>query len=720
MSLRNPPKNRLLLFCLVMMLGVFLLIGCSGKDGAKGDTGATGATGAQGEPGPVTTTNESCAVCHSAGKIADIAVAHPDPTAADVTVSNITLTNTGGVAEVSFHVATDSGAVTDLTMDNLRFYLADLVPAKRATTSWGTWDSPYFERWAYERNGTDRSGNPYLYGTFDDADATNGNYTYTFLTGFGSTEAMAEAPDYNVGDTQRLMITVSGEAGVTNNSVGFLDFTVPTDGNTAVAMDSQRLFVTADACKKCHGPQFDEAAHASTYLDTRGCVICHSPLGHYGTEMQADDAYLPVLIHQIHAAIDNPAFEEEVYKLGFGGVTYPQDIKDCVVCHTDSGLNLGTGNEIDNWKEHPTMEICGSCHTDINFATGANHDGGVQTDNTQCNACHLNGTSFSKSVTQAHDTTPTGAIKSEFNVSIAISNPANGSYFVAGETPMVTVTMTPADGGANVDYTAAQGETGSRDGILSEANLYVYGPRAKAVPVLTLGSTTDPAFDAETDTATQSHALFVGSDAQVKTDSSGFKYQLLAIPTDMKPGTYMIRVEAADYGAVAADDWVTTSGNLITFQVGTATVEDKVAGDSCVNCHGATHMHQTGTHAHNVPFDTDYCLACHDQSGNYAIPIANRVHAVHSGNSDGDIYTIQGGSRDWSDVTYPQDIARCVTCHTSGDTTYKTLPFMMPCAGCHVGDGGVQIQEEYPYIGGPDVIDHMIQNGGPYVPASES
>ena len=96
-----------------------------------------------------------------------------------------------------------------------------------------------------------------------------------------------------------------------------------------------------------------------------------------------------------------------------------------------------------------------------------------------------------------------------------------------------------------------------------------------------------------------------------------------------------------------------------------------MAGDACIDCHG------TGTapfhdERHAVVFDTDQCLACHDQSGNTAIPIADRVHAVHSANSAGDLYNIEGGtSRDWSDITYPQNIAtltspRCVGCHNSG------------------------------------------------------
>ncbi|MGB8335646.1 MAG: hypothetical protein WCE56_14220 [Desulfobacterales bacterium] len=726
-------KGRQALFCAAMMLGAILLFGCSdsGGSGPPGPAGPAGPTGPS--IPPTATTSETCSVCHSEGKIADIAVAHPDPTAQDVTLSNIILTNTGGIPVVSFHAAkADGEPVKDLTFSDVRFYIADLVPADTTTTMWGTWSSPYFERWAAETSSTAGA-------TFNTTNADAGNYTYTFATGFE--DAPVEAPEYDPTDTQRLVITVSGHNdsngnALTNNTVGFLDFVVPAVGAAATPLDSQRLFVTADACKKCHSPLFQQAAHADRYLDTRTCVICHSPIGHYGTLMQTDTAYLSVFIHKIHAAIDIPKFEEENRGLGFGAVTYPQEIADCVTCHSNpSNLNLGTGNEIDHWKTHPTAEICGSCHTNVDFATGANHEGGPQTDNRGCIYCHpatghLN-PAAGASVTEAHDTAPNAVLHPtpenipEFKVNLGITKPINGSYYTAGEAPQVRVTLTDYATGLAVPsaaYTTPQGDAGVTGGGLNVASVYVYGPRARSVPVLATGTVTDTAFDSATDTPTQEHDLFVGgADPLVTTDGGGFGYQLLKIPADMKAGTYMVRVRIGDYGRISDSNYRIESIAFQNIQIGTATVEDKVAGDACIDCHG------TGTAPfhdarHAVVFDTDQCLACHDQSGNFAIPIANRVHAVHSANPEGDIYVINGGSissRDWSDITYPQNIQspvtghiaddglpRCVGCHTSGDVTYKTLPYMMPCVGCHA-NGANTINNM------PD-IDHMRQNGGPF------
>jgi OmcA/MtrC family decaheme c-type cytochrome len=731
-------KHRYALFFTVMILGALLLIGCGGS----GDTGASGPPGPTGPTGPttpVTTTGETCNVCHGAGKIADIAVAHPDPTGKDVTLSNMTLTNTGGNAVVSFHAATASGPVTDLILDDFIFMIADLVPANTPTATWGTWDTPYFERWAYERTGVDTRNNntPYPHGTFDATDAANGNYTYSFVTGFGSADAIAAAPEYNAADTQRLAIIVSGHNdangnAVTNNTVGFLDFVVPAGGASAVPLDSQRQFVTADACKKCHSPLFQQAHHADMYLDTRTCDICHSPIGTYGTIMQTNHAYLPVLIHQIHDAVANPAFSTSIRGLGFDSVTYPQsftktggtaEIPDCVSCHSNpNNLNLGTGDEIDHWKTHPTAEVCGSCHVTLNFTTGDNHPGGPQT-NDVCYVCHpASGTGFGMSVATAHDTTPTDFNVPEFDVTLSITPPANGTYYVADEAPEIHVTLTNHSDGSAVDpsiYTTPQDAAGHSGGGLNVASLYVYGPRAKSVPVLATGTVTDPKFDSATDTPTQEHLLFAnGTDPQVTTDITGFNYQLLPIPAGMTAGTYMVRVRINDYGRVGTGNYHIDSTAFTNIQIGTATVEDKVAGNACIDCHG-TRTAPFHDERHAVVFDTDQCLACHDQSGNFATPIANRVHAVHSANSAGDIFNITGGTLDWSDITYPQNIQstvtghavddgnpRCVGCHTSGDVTYKTLPYMMPCVGCHT--------DAVNPINNMTDIDHMRQNGGPF------
>ena len=623
----------------------------------------------------------------------------------DVTVTSISVAaDADGFPVVSFHVDAGGADYTALKAGDVRLYMADLVPAGTAAVDpaapedplkdLGTFPSPYYERWAYERstagNGSITSQTAFT--SFDATDAANGNYQVTMSTGFGSAEALVLAPELDpTTHPQRLFMRVGGktlaDGSVTNNTVGILDFMVPANGATATetlgdAFQYQKAYVTIGACKKCHGPKMANAAHANGYLDTRACVICHSPIGVYGYEMQPDSAYLTVFLHKIHSGIAIPQFDAARFpEIANGEVTFPQP-GNCVVCHSDpDGLAAGSAAMLDNWKDHATVEACGSCHTEDDYVTGINPD--------------------AASVVESHDPTAAAGYDPaadpnapEFDVTMSITPPDNGPYYVEGETPVITVTLKNHATGVNfTNYTTAKDAAGVSGGGLSTAILYVYGPRNGAAPVLTLNASAD-----------QGENLFLPStDLNVLTDATGFHYQLQAIPAGMTAGTYMASVQMADYGGLSDTDYKTTSvGDVLYFQVGTADLTPNVAGDACYNCHGETHMHQAGSHAHNVPFNTDYCNACHDTTGIHGVPIANRAHAVHSANPKGDLYNYVGGvytlnaTRDWETI-FPRTDGDCSACHVSGNTSYRTNIYGVPCLGCHGDNNGVN--------------DHMAQMG---------
>jgi len=678
----------------MLLLALFpvLLAGCSSSDGAN-NTNTTGGASA---------------------------IASATPAGAEMTVSNIALVNVGGKAQVTFDVATDAGPVTDLSFDSIRMYLADLVPAGTATAYLpkGTWDSDYFERWGYESTSSSTPEGAFV-------NNGDGSYVYTFATAFGSAAALAEAPEYDPTHQQRLLIRISGTAGVTANTVGIMDITaVPAAGQTAteVAAADQRVYASIDGCKKCHGAHMEKAAHANGYLDTRACVVCHSPLGHYGDEMQADNAYFSVLIHKIHSALDLPAFNTRILGNGYVDVTYPQEIKKCDVCHN------GVSTQIDNWKSHPTMEICDSCHTTTVYdgttsfvgLDGVTKTHDAQTDNTGCITCHpASGAGAGGNNEAVHDTTPTGVNVPEYDVTLDLTAPANGTDYETGETPVVTVTLADhATATPFANYTANQDTTGDIDGNLAVASLYIYGPRNEAIPVLATDTVSDPAatFDNITTFATQAHSLFLADsggvanpDAQVITDATGFKYQMIDDFANLEPGTYMVRVRIGDYGRVGTGNYQIESLAFTTFQVGTTTVEPKVSGDGCLNCHG------TGTapfhdERHAVVFDVDQCLSCHDKSANHADYIGNRVHSVHGATATGDL-----NDRDWTHVTFPQSANNCTICHTNpaAPTPVWRQPDMLVCGGCH---GALPNADPAAYT--TDIsaelaaAQHMVQNGG--------
>jgi OmcA/MtrC family decaheme c-type cytochrome len=570
---------------------------------------------------------------------------------------------------------------------------------------------------------------------------TTGEYSYTFAddgvtgrheyAGGGIAAAMA-----NPNNTLRATLVINCAVEVNGSDYttvkpvnGSYDFSTGDPGTELT--DSGAEIVSSAACFTCHGPTLagvndsglDQETDHGRYTEVKTCTQCHA-LNSYVSNQNAD---LAPFIHSIHSGQPSQANGGGTYQSGhdfagaegqFGPVGYPNNLWNCAKCHADgTAVDKATADgeagpvaaEADLAYSNPTRRACGGCHADVNFETGENHGpggiGGPRTDDTQCTACHTPSgpiTGIVYPVKTVHDVGPTGPDpknQSEFTVDISMDPPANGTDYEAGETPVITVTLTPRDGGPAVNYTAAQDTIkGTRDGNLNVANLFVYGPRSHAVPVLTTCSATDDNFinkvaatcGANATTPTQGHNLFVGStvnsvaDAQVKTDATGFKYQLMDDIDKLPPGTYMVRVEAADYGGVSNDDYVTSSSALITFQVGTADEEPKVSGNGCLNCHGDTIMHLEGSHAHHAPFDTDYCLACHDYSGNHGDYIGNRVHAVHHETFSGD--AIEG--RVWTEVSFPQEANNCSICHTNSAAVVPVWRSTEPlaCGGCHGTD----------------------------------
>src|SRR4029078_4304144 len=87
----------------------------------------------------------------------------------------------------------------------------------------------------------------------------------------------------------------------------------------------------------------------------------------------------------------------------FSSTTYPQDIRNCDNCHV--GTNPAAApTQSTVYLTNPSRDACGSCHDDINWASGANHPGGAQADDSACASCHVpdSGAEFDASIKGAH------------------------------------------------------------------------------------------------------------------------------------------------------------------------------------------------------------------------------------------------------------------------------------------------------------------------------
>jgi len=476
--------------------------------------------------------------------------------------------------------------------------------------------------------------------------------------------------------------------------------------------------VTTEACESCHGDRIGNVGQGGGYTKVKTCNNCHNV--NYMASRNGGEGDLAFMIHRIH---DAGSFDQLEGGIDFSHVTFPQHIYTCSKCHTADAPNANLSELV------PTRTNCGSCHDEIDFTetdstSPSYHPGGSMPDDSECSICHGPAGSFVDSGV-VHNPDPKPENVPEYAVTIDMTDPANGTHYVAGETPLVTVTLA---GENPVDYDADQDAEGDTDGVLSEAELFVYGPRSNAVPVLTSNSTTDPAWDPLTSPIQGLDLLLTGgvsTDPQVATDATGYKYQLMDNIGDLVPGTYMVRFEGLDYGtpgAPSVPEYWTASSAVITFQVGTAEEEAKVSGDACTNCHGDTIMHLEGAHPHHQSFDTDGCLGCHDLSDNYAEYIGNRVHAVHSASATGDTR-----NRDWTHVTFPRPANNCRTCHTNPateDTGFVPVwrdPNEVACGGCHGTDRLADPADYDPDLASKIIREasaaaHMAEMGGTFEP----
>ena len=96
-----------------------------------------------------------------------------------------------------------------------------------------------------------------------------------------------------------------------------------------------------------------------------------------GAEVNSVD--FKVMIHKIHAgaSLDNDygiyGFRNSLHD--YSNVNFTAGLDDCTICHT------GEGEDVANWSGVPTIEACGSCHDDVDFVAGTNHEGGAFDDN---------------------------------------------------------------------------------------------------------------------------------------------------------------------------------------------------------------------------------------------------------------------------------------------------------------------------------------------------
>jgi OmcA/MtrC family decaheme c-type cytochrome len=469
-----------------------------------------------------------------------------------------------------------------------------------------------------------------------------------------------------------------------------------------------RDVIRTPSCDRCHDQL---SAHGGSRRGIEMCVLCHTP---QTTDPDTGNTLnLPVMIHKIHMGSGLPSVQAgKPYQIiGFQGavhdwstVVLPSDPRRCEVCHDQkSGATQATA-----YLTMPTRVACGSCHDDVNFATGANHAGGPQFNDDQCANCHIpqGELDFDASIKGAH-LVPTDSTNLKGLV-FQIVKVENG---LAGQKPIVTFTLKD-NSGAAVPL-----------GSLNNLSFVMAGP-ASDYGYTSFGSdVTTPGYVSESATTTAQ----CGADG---TCTYAFNH---AVPADAH-GTFAIgmegrRTEILLPGTVTEMDVQYGGNNKVTyFSVDGSPVQARrqiVAIGNCNQCHVDLSAHGDNRN------DVEMCILCHNPSNTDAAQRPNAtdpaertkpnqginfnllIHRIHTGENlkvAGKSYTVigrNGSVNDFTEVRFPPmspqggpgDTRNCAMCHTNSSQTtsggFKDIldpqgfinpvkPNSSACIGCHV------------------------------------
>lgn len=476
--------------------------------------------------------------------------------------------------QVSFAVKDDKGnpivglgAKSGDNLTYLRFTIAKLVPgADGAPSKWVSYivvaspTSTSAQRPNVERTGTL-------------VDNKNGTYTYTFANDITKVKDQVAAMTMSganvaadLGDltyvptlTHRIAIQLSG--GGMNTANGFYDF-VPQSGAVVAKTEAdgtkQRQVVSIDNCNECHGKL---ALHGGGRIDTQFCVLCHTDQRRFGqtnitssgnppafptlNEKQVTDPetgfvrYLysknttttsssyhpdgtdptyvadgetigdfPRMVHKIHMGADltkqNYNYANLVFNLKHFSML-EEGQRMCTKCHDNA-----KAAQADNWKNVPSRLACGACHDKVNFATGSNHVGGIQTSDKVCALCHAGDAIAiyhrTDNVTTHNPVAKEGLVNFKYEISSAKVETNNDVTVVfkitADGTPLTTLTPTGFTGGpgfllawavpqdniaAPADFNNTTNTKGDASSV-SFANSTITGPDANGYFTATIAS----------------------------------------------------------------------------------------------------------------------------------------------------------------------------------------------------------------------------------------
>ena len=341
--------------------------------------------------------------------------------------SGIPAVTVAGAPVVNFTVFSDGAVKQGLKLIDMSFAISKLIPGTNGNPNrWQSYVSRIETTTGSNNVGSGPGGTPVLAQALQastdpkpagQADQLvyhpDGYYTYTFSTNI-TDPASTMGVVFEPGLTHRIAIQLSytNAAGQVIRVNPYYDITFDANGNSVAVTDPAKTQVIAvvNSCNACHEKL---ALHGGGRVDVQYCVMCHNP----GTTDANSGNVLTMstMVHKIHSGrllSSQLANGGELYRIwgyqsvehDFSNVGYPQDLRNCRVCHTEANPQTPQGGY---WATKPSKEACLTCHTSApgtafytnhtDFALVIVGPGGTPLDipNSACAECHRVGTSVS-------------------------------------------------------------------------------------------------------------------------------------------------------------------------------------------------------------------------------------------------------------------------------------------------------------------------------------
>jgi OmcA/MtrC family decaheme c-type cytochrome len=738
--------------------------GQNGANGANGTNGTNGTNGSNGAPGATyaldatTLSPEEWGELSLTGTVTSVSMATGTP------VVNFTVKEGHNIPVKGLGFTSKTSTAAFASFANMGFSIAKLVPgADGSPSKWvnyivvGNPTAAAPTTWVPGRPSTDSIGTL--------VDKGDGSYTYTFRRDITQTKAQLDAYTYtgnnikaDLGDvtyqptlTHRITAYVGGNARGTGTNTAdgsnsgvptirvkfpanfFYDF-VPATGSPVGAANEAREMVQTSSCFTCHA-KFE--FHGEGRQDTKYCVVCHTDQRKYG---YAEAAGTPTgydivagqrkiqgravgdftnMVHAVHMG-------EELHKDGynyanvfFNHVTYPQDHRNCVKCHT----NTPATPQGDNWFKKPSRLACGACHDAIKWETGEHHAGGSAFADNQCAQCHteadiklahipilppdpnnryLNPTTGNNNTNASYlaafaNNLPAGSSKVTWDLKSLTFNPSgkpvvtfrfikDGAPVVFNSYPAKSEMMDDFVGGPSI-YVAF---TVPYDGITYPADWNatistylknIWRGDGKDMTGAALSATAKAALAGPDGTGyytlTFTDAI-IPTNAGMVTAGIGYTYNLTSAQplTQTNVPGFPYNVEGKKQGGVSVPAPNVTkmvSGTLPAgFDTTQATTPRRaiVENKRCNDCHGVLGVFTAKTYHAGQRNDAATCEFCHNGqrvNSGWGVNAKDFVHALHGAKKRENKYSWEAsaGFKYWT-ITYPSVLNNCEACHVPG------------------------------------------------------